>query len=147
MEFYDLLDTLGQSVAHYGTDSVETGCMLGESSDELGKDDHINYWISAGQKTYAYDTAKSQGNCKIKGSHWTGEMLRTEYEDHEESICKAVTCKACQELLQRIQIILFLTRTIRSSRIMVLLKIKWKVWLTHEVFLKYGGNSSMGRRL
>lgn len=79
MEFYDLLDTPGQSVSHYGTDSVlykdnrtnivETGCMLGESSDELGKDDHINYWISAGQKTYAYDTAKSQGNCKIKGSH------------------------------------------------------------------------------
>jgi hypothetical protein len=46
-----MLDKLGQSVAYYDTDSivyidngensVKTGCMLGEWTDELGKDNYI----------------------------------------------------------------------------------------------------------
>lgn len=35
-----------------GTNTVETGSMLGEWSDELGKDVHINDWISTGLKSY-----------------------------------------------------------------------------------------------
>ena len=34
---------------------------------DSGKDDSINDWISTGPKSYAYDTAEGQGNCKIKG--------------------------------------------------------------------------------
>lgn len=52
MRLYDMLDRLGESVAYYDTDSVvyidngtntvKTGCMLGEWSDELGKDNYMN---------------------------------------------------------------------------------------------------------
>ena len=51
LRLYDMLDKLGQSVAYYDTDSIvyiddgqktiKTGCMLGEWTDELGKNDHI----------------------------------------------------------------------------------------------------------
>lgn len=77
LRLYDMLDRLGDSIAYYDTDSVvyiddgtntvSTGCMLSEWSDELGKDDYINDWISTGPKSYAYDTAKGEGKCKIKG--------------------------------------------------------------------------------
>jgi len=51
LRFYDMLDKLGQSVAYYDTDSIvyidnrensiKTGCMLGEWTDKLGKDNYI----------------------------------------------------------------------------------------------------------
>jgi len=51
-----MLDKLVKSVVYYGTDNIvhinteqnmiETGCMLGEWTDKLGKDDYISEWIS-----------------------------------------------------------------------------------------------------
>jgi len=76
LRLYDMLDKLGQSVAYYDTDSivyiddsqntVKTGCMLGEWTDELGKDDHITEWVSTGPKSYGYLTNKGKEMIKIK---------------------------------------------------------------------------------
>jgi len=72
-----MLDKLGQSVAYYDKDSmvyiddgqntVQTGCMLGEWTDELGKDNHIKEWISTGPKSYGNLTNKGKEVVKIKG--------------------------------------------------------------------------------
>jgi len=73
---YDMLDKLGQSVAYYDTDSifyidngknsVKTGCMLGEWTDELGKDTYIKEWLSTGPKIYGYLTNTEKEVVKIK---------------------------------------------------------------------------------
>jgi hypothetical protein len=43
------LDKLGKSVAYYDTDSIvytiKTDCMLGEWTDELGKNNYIKEWV------------------------------------------------------------------------------------------------------
>ena len=72
-----MLDKLGQSVAYYDTDSivyidngensVKTGCMLGEWTDELGKDNYIKKWFSTGPKSYGYLTNTEKEVTKIKG--------------------------------------------------------------------------------
>ena len=41
--------------------------MLGEWTDELGKDDHITEWVSTGPKSYGYLTNKGKGMIKVKG--------------------------------------------------------------------------------
>ena len=71
-----MLDKLGQSVAYYdtasivyiddGQNTVKTGCMLGEQTNELGKD-HIKEWRSKGPKRYGYLTNKGKKVVKIKG--------------------------------------------------------------------------------
>jgi len=77
LRLYDMLDKLKQSVAYYDTDSivyidngensVKTGCMLGEWTDELGKDNYIKEWVSTGPKSYGYLTNKGKEVVKIKG--------------------------------------------------------------------------------
>ena len=77
LRLYDMLDKLGQSVAYYDTDSivyidngetsVKTGCMLGEWTDELGKDNYIKEWFSTGPKIYGYLTNTGKEVVKIKG--------------------------------------------------------------------------------
>jgi hypothetical protein len=77
LRLYDMLDKLGQSVAYYYTDSigyidngensVKTGCMLGQWTDELGKDNYIKEWFSTGPKSYGYLTNTGKGVVKIKG--------------------------------------------------------------------------------
>jgi len=77
LRLYDMLDHLGQSVAYYDTDSiiyiddgqntVKTGCMLGEWTNELGKDNHIKEWLSTGPKSYGYLTNKGKEVVKVKG--------------------------------------------------------------------------------
>jgi hypothetical protein len=72
-----MLDKLGKSVAYYDTDSivyidngensVKTGCMLGEWTDELGKDNYIKEWFSTGPKSYGYLTKTGKEVVKIKG--------------------------------------------------------------------------------
>ena len=72
-----MLDKLGQSVAYYDTDNIvyidngqntiKTGCMLGEWTDELGKDNCIKEWLSTGPKSYGYLTNKGKEVVKIKG--------------------------------------------------------------------------------
>jgi hypothetical protein len=41
--------------------------MLGEWTDELGKDNHIKEWVSTGPKSYGYLTKKGKEVVKIKG--------------------------------------------------------------------------------
>ena len=41
--------------------------MLGEWTDELGKENHIKEWISTGPKSYGYQTNKGKGVVKVKG--------------------------------------------------------------------------------
>ena len=77
LRLYDMLDRLGTSVVDFDTDSVfyidngtntvETGCMLGEWSDELDKNDHITDYISTGPKSRAYKTKNKTSVVKIKG--------------------------------------------------------------------------------
>ena len=60
LRLYDMLDKLGQFVTYYDTDSmiyiddgqntVETGCMLGDWTNELGKDTYIKELFSSGPK-------------------------------------------------------------------------------------------------
>jgi len=70
LRLYEMLDKLKQSVAYYDTDSivfidngensVKTGCMLGEWTDEIGKDNYIKELVSTGPKNYAYLTNKGK---------------------------------------------------------------------------------------
>jgi len=72
-----MLDKLGHSVAYYDTDSIvyidngknsiKTGCMLGEWTDELGKDNYIKQWFLTGPKSYGYLTNTGKEVVKIKG--------------------------------------------------------------------------------
>ena len=74
---YDVLDNLGDQVLGYDTDScwyvdrpggntVETGDSLGDLTDEM-EGDHITKWCGSGPKSYAYETSKGKGVCKVKG--------------------------------------------------------------------------------
>lgn len=74
---YNVLDKLGDQVLGYDTDScwyvdrsdgntVETGDSLGDLTDEL-EGDYITKWCGTGPKSYAYDTNKGKGVCKVKG--------------------------------------------------------------------------------
>jgi hypothetical protein len=72
-----MLDKLRKYVVYYDTDNIvyinngqdmiETGCMLGEWTDKLGKDDYISEWISTGPKSYGYLTSLVKEVVKIKG--------------------------------------------------------------------------------
>ena len=88
LRLYDMLDKLGQSVAYYDTDntvyidngknSIKIGCMLGEWTDELGKDDHIKEWFLTGPKSYGYLINTGKEVLKIKGftlNHKNSEHL------------------------------------------------------------------------
>jgi hypothetical protein len=77
LRLYETLDKLGEVVVYYDTDSVvyiddgkntiKTGCLLGEWTDELGKDVWIVDWLSTGPKSYCYKTNTDKVVCKIKG--------------------------------------------------------------------------------
>ncbi|XP_028132068.1 uncharacterized protein LOC114327599 [Diabrotica virgifera virgifera] len=77
LRLYEMIDKLGEAVAYFDTDSivyiddgkntVKTGDMLGDWSDELGTDDYIIDWRSTGPKSYYYKTHKGKEVTKIKG--------------------------------------------------------------------------------
>ncbi|CAH1103834.1 unnamed protein product [Psylliodes chrysocephalus] len=88
LRLYEMLDKLGENIVYYDTDSiiyiddglntVKTGEMLGEWSDELGEDDHIVDFLSTGPKSYYYKTLKGIEVTKIKGftlNYENSEML------------------------------------------------------------------------
>ena len=76
LRLYQMLEKLGDSVVYYDTDSiiyiddgtntVETGCMLGEWTNELGQK-HITCFSSNGPKSYGYVLNDGKEICKIKG--------------------------------------------------------------------------------
>ncbi|XP_072377837.1 uncharacterized protein [Diabrotica undecimpunctata] len=77
LRLYEMIDRLGEAVTYFDTDSivyiddglntVETGEMLGDWSDELGADDYIVEWQATGPKSYYYKTYKGKEVTKIKG--------------------------------------------------------------------------------
>ena len=77
LKLYDVLDTLGEQVLGFDTDSawyvkrpggktIATGDMLGEMTDEL-EGDEIVEWCGTGPKSYSYMTARGANTCKVKG--------------------------------------------------------------------------------
>ena len=77
LKLYGVLDTLGEQVLGFDTDSawfvqrpggktIETGDMLGELTDELGGDEIVK-WCGTGPKSYSYVTAEGKITCKVKG--------------------------------------------------------------------------------
>ncbi|XP_071033136.1 uncharacterized protein [Parasteatoda tepidariorum] len=64
VRLYEMLDKLGDKVLYYDTDSVvyindgtikiETGCMLGEWTNELENDKYIASWLAGASKDYGY---------------------------------------------------------------------------------------------
>jgi len=57
------------SIVYYdnGLNTVKTGDMLGEWTDELKKDEYIKLWASTGPKSYYYETNMGKNVTKIKG--------------------------------------------------------------------------------
>ena len=77
MMLYGVLNKLGKQVLGYDTDSawyvgrkggntIKTGDMLGDLTDELGGD-HITKWVASGPKSYSYETLAGKRVCKVKG--------------------------------------------------------------------------------
>lgn len=78
LKLYSYLQTLGEQVLYYDTDSViykwsaglpklPTDDFLGDLKDELSGD-HIEEFISGGPKNYAYRTVeKKKVECKVRG--------------------------------------------------------------------------------
>ncbi|KAL4219797.1 hypothetical protein ACF0H5_020209 [Mactra antiquata] len=78
LKLHSVLDSLGDRVLYYDTDSVifvsrpgqldpPLGDYLGELTNELKPDDYIVEFVSGGPKNYAYTTAKGEQTCKIRG--------------------------------------------------------------------------------
>ena len=77
LKLYSYLQTLGEQVLYYDTDSViykwsaglpevPTGDYLGDLKDELNGG-YIEEFVSGGPKNYAYLTDKGKTECKVRG--------------------------------------------------------------------------------
>lgn len=77
LKLYNVLDSLGERVLYFGTDSViyiaepnkycpPLGDYLGDLTDEL-KGNHIVEFVSCGPKHYGYLTSDGSVCCKVKG--------------------------------------------------------------------------------
>lgn len=77
MMLYEVLDTLGDQVLGFDTDSawyierdggsvIKTGDSLGDLTDELNGN-YITNWCGSGPKSYAYTTNEGKMVCKVKG--------------------------------------------------------------------------------
>ena len=77
LKLYSYLQTLGEQVLYYDTDSViykwsadlpkvPTGDYLGDLKDELDGD-VIKEFVSGGPKNYAYQTVRDKTVCKVRG--------------------------------------------------------------------------------
>lgn len=91
LRLYEMLEKLDENVVYYDTDSivyiddgtntVETGEMLGDWSNELGDNEYIIEWVSTGPKSYFFKTNKDREVTKIKGftlSYENKEKLNSE---------------------------------------------------------------------
>ncbi|GFW64855.1 DNA_pol_B_2 domain-containing protein [Trichonephila clavipes] len=77
IRLYEIMDKLGDKVLYSdtnsimyiddGTNTIETGCMLGEWTDELEKDQYIQHWISPASKDYVYRLNNGKVKGKVKG--------------------------------------------------------------------------------
>lgn len=77
LRLYEKLDELSENVIYCDTDSIvyydkgentiKTGDMLGEWTDELKQNEFIKIWSSTGPKSYYYETNLRKNVTKIKG--------------------------------------------------------------------------------
>ena len=77
LRLYSMLEKLDRAVYYCDTDSVvyldngsntvKTGDLLGEWTDEVGEGNHITQWTCAGLKSYYYKTLKGKECTKAKG--------------------------------------------------------------------------------
>ena len=78
LKLYDSLDTLGERVLYYDTDSVIFRQLpgqptilvvdfLGDMTNELDGDDYIVEFVSGGAKNYGYLTKEGKVECKVRG--------------------------------------------------------------------------------
>ncbi|XP_072375471.1 uncharacterized protein [Diabrotica undecimpunctata] len=77
LRLYNMLEKLDEAVVYFDTDSVvyiddglntvETGELLGDWSDELPVDDYIIEFFSTGPKSYTFKTKLGREVTKIKG--------------------------------------------------------------------------------
>ena len=78
LKLYDALDILNERVLNMDTDSViytckpgetpiPTGKYLGQFSNELDPDDHIEEFITSGPKSYSFVTKNGKQCCKVRG--------------------------------------------------------------------------------
>ena len=84
LKLYDTLQSLGERVLYYDTDSVifvtdegqanpDLGPYLGDISSELDEKDHIVEFVSGGPKNYGYTTKKAKVECKVRGFRLNSE--------------------------------------------------------------------------
>ena len=78
LKLYSYLETLGEQMLYYDTDSViyrwkqglcriETGDYLGDMKDELEGSGYIVEFVSGGAKNYGYTTSEGKVECKVRG--------------------------------------------------------------------------------
>jgi hypothetical protein len=79
LKLYTYLDVLKERAIYCDTDSViyiqkcgqppavTCGDRLGDMTNELRSDEHIEEFVSAGPKNYAYKTSKNKTVCKVRG--------------------------------------------------------------------------------
>lgn len=78
MRLYNCIDSVGEAVLYMDTDSIiyaekdgseklPSGDLLGELTDELPENTHIDVFLSSGPKSYAYRTNTGECVLKLKG--------------------------------------------------------------------------------
>ena len=84
IKLYETLQSLGERVLYYDTDSIiyytnegqtnpDLGPYLGQFTSELDKEDHIVEFVSGGPKNYGYTTKKGHVECKVRGFRLNSE--------------------------------------------------------------------------
>ena len=84
LRLYTALEKLGERVLYYDTDSIiflqdegqpnpTLGDYLGDFTSELGNDDYITEFVSAGPKNYGYQTKLGHVECKVRGFRLNSE--------------------------------------------------------------------------
>ena len=84
IKLYETLQSLGERVLYYDTDSIiywtdegqtnpDLGPYLGDFTNELKGDDHIVEFVSGGPKNYGYTTKNGKVECKVRGFRLNSE--------------------------------------------------------------------------
>ena len=84
IKLYETLQSLGERVLYYDTDSIiyctdegqtnpDLGPYLGQLTNELKGNDHIVEFVSGGPKNYGYTTKNGKVECKVRGFRLNSE--------------------------------------------------------------------------
>ena len=84
LKLYEALESLGERVLYFDTDSVifiqnegqtnpELGRYLGDFTSELSKDEYIEEFVSGGPKNYGYKSNQGHVECKVRGFRLNSE--------------------------------------------------------------------------